>query len=146
MLSKLISALSENIFPAVLLLALLDAIAVSDLRDILNDFLIGARNRKSARKIYREQPPRERVFLGYIRGYLKRHTAAFQVFRGIYLTELLSLIPQYAILFAVFLFRGPQDRFLVIYMLAVIAVKAGLNLFLRLQVDGSRRSRYREGK
>ena len=31
------------------LLALLDAIAISSLRSILNDFLIGARNRKSAR-------------------------------------------------------------------------------------------------
>ena len=146
MLSKLISVWPKVGFLAVLLLALLDAIAVSALRDILNDFLIGARNRKSARKIYREQSPRERLFLGYIRGYLKRHTAAFQVFRGIYLAELLSLIPQYAILFAVFLFRGPQDRFLAIYMLTVCAVKAGLNLFLRLQVDGGRRSRYREGK
>ena len=76
----------------IVLLALLDTIAISSLRRFLYDFLIGARNRKNARNIYRQRSLKDRVFLGFIRSFLKSHRSAFDVYHWIYLMELVSLV------------------------------------------------------
>lgn len=57
----------------VVLLALLDTIAIRSLRRFLYDFLIGAGNRKTARDIYSQQSLKDRVFLGFIKSFLKSH-------------------------------------------------------------------------
>ncbi len=127
----------------VVLLALLDAIAISSLRSILNDFLIGARNRKSARKIYSQQSLQDRVLLGFIKSFLKSHILAFDVYHRVYLVEILSLVPQYVFLLAFYMLYGIQNKFL---LFSLIAIKGLLNLILRFQVDSLMRSKYRNGK
>ena len=127
----------------VVILALLDAIAISSLRRFLNDFLIGARNRKSARKICSQQSLKDRVFLGFIKSFLKSHRLAFNVYHWIYLVELVSLVPQYVILLAVYMLYGMQNNVLI---LSLIAIKGLLCLIIRFQVDSLMRSRYRNGK
>ena len=127
----------------VVILALLDAIAISSLRRFLNDFLIGARNRKSARKICSQQSLKDRVFLGFIKSFLKSHRLAFNVYHWIYLVELVSLVPQYVILLAVYMLYGMQNNVLILYL---IAIKGLLCLIIRFQVDSLMRSRYRNGK
>ena len=125
------------------LLVLLDTIAISSLRRFLYDFLIGAGNRKTARKIYRQRSLKDRVFLGFIKSFLKSHRSVFDVYHWIYLMELVSLVPQYAILLAVYVLYGVQNNILIF---SLIAVKGLLCLVIRFQVDSLMRSRYRNGK
>ena len=103
------------------------------------DFLVGARNRKSARRIHREQKWVDRVGMGYIKPYLKCWHRDFAFFRGVYLTDLFTLIPQYSVILCVLL--RAEDRFNML-MYVLIAVKALLCLILRLQQDSLRRTKY----
>ena len=69
--------------------------------------------------------------------------SAFDVYHWIYLMELVSLVPQYAILLAVYMLNVVQNNILIF---SVIAVKGLLCLIIRFQVDSLMRSRYRNGK
>jgi hypothetical protein len=135
--------MSKAVVLYVVLLVLLDTIAISSLRRFLYDFLIGAGNRKTARKIYRQRSLKDRVFLGFIKSFLKSHRSVFDVYHWIYLVELVSLVPQYAILLAVYVLYGVQNNILIF---SLIAVKGLLCLVIRFQVDSLMRSRYRNGK
>lgn len=135
--------MSRAVVLYVVLLVLLDTIAISSLRRFLYDFLIGAGNRKTARKIYRQRSLKDRVFLGFIKSFLKSHRSVFDVYHWIYLVELVSLVPQYAILLAVYVLYGVQNNILIF---SLIAVKGLLCLMVRFQVDSLMRSRYRNGK
>ena len=135
--------MSKAVVLYVVLLVLLDTIAISSLRRFLYDFLIGAGNRKTARKIYRQRSLKDRVFLGFIKSFLKSHRSVFDVYHWIYLVELVSLVPQYAILLAVYVLYGVQNNILIF---SLIAVKGLLCLMVRFQVDPLMRSRYRNGK
>ncbi len=135
--------MSKAVVLYVVLLVLLDTIAISSLRRFLYDFLIGAGNRKTARKIYRQRSLKDRVFLGFIKSFLKSHRSVFDVYHWIYLVELVSLVPQYATLLAVYVLYGVQNNILIF---SLIAVKGLLCLMVRFQVDSLMRSRYRNGK
>lgn len=135
--------MSKAVVLYVVLLVLLDTTAISSLRRFLYDFLIGAGNRKTARKIYRQRSLKDRVFLGFIKSFLKSHRSVFDVYHWIYLVELVSLVPQYAILLAVYVLYGVQNNILIF---SLIAVKGLLCLVIRFQVDSLMRSRYRNGK
>lgn len=135
--------MSKAVVLYVVLLVLLDTIAISSLRRFLYDFLIGAGNRKTARKIYRQRSLKDRVFLGFIKSFLKSHRSVFDVYHWIYLVELVSLVPQYATLLAVYVLYGVQNNILIF---SLIAVKGLLCLVIRFQVDSLMRSRYRNGK
>ena len=135
--------MSKAVVLYVVLLVLLDTIAISSLRRFLYDFLIGAGNRKTARKIYRQRSLKDRVFLGFIKSFLKSHRSVFDVYHWIYFMELVSLVPQYAILLAVYVLYGVQNNILIF---SLIAVKGLLCLVIRFQVDSLMRSRYRNGK
>lgn len=135
--------MSKAVVLYVVLLVLLDTIAISSLRRFLYDFLIGAGNRKTARKIYRQRSLIDRVFLGFIKSFLKSHRSVFDVYHWIYLVELVSLVPQYATLLAVYVLYGVQNNILIF---SLIAVKGLLCLMVRFQVDSLMRSRYRNGK
>lgn len=135
--------MSKAVVLYVVLLVLLDTIAIRSLRRFLYDFLIGAGNRKTARKIYRQRSLKDRVFLGFIKSFLKSHRSVFDVYHWIYLMELVSLVPQYAILLAVYVLYGVQNNILIF---SLIAVKGLLCLVIRFQVDSLMRSRYRNGK
>ena len=67
----------------------------------------------------------------------------FDVYHWIYLMELVSLVPQYATLLAVYVLYGVQNNILIF---SLIAVKGLLCLVIRFQVDSLMRSRYRNGK
>ena len=135
--------MSKAVVLYVVLLVLLDTIAISSLRRFLYDFLIGAGNRKTARKIYRQRSLKDRVFLGFIKSFLKSHRSVFDVYHWIYLVEFVSLVPQYVILLAVYVLYGVQNNILIF---SLIAVKGLLCLVIRFQVDSLMRSRYRNGK
>lgn len=135
--------MSKAVVLYVVLLVLLDTIAISSLRRFLYDFLIGAGNRKTAGKIYRQRSLKDRVFLGFIKSFLKSHRSVFDVYHWIYLVELVSLVPQYATLLAVYVLYGVQNN---IHIFSLIAVKGLLCLVIRFQVDSLMRSRYRNGK
>ena len=135
--------MSKAVVLYVVLLVLLDTIAISSLRRFLYDFLIGAGNRKTAGKIYRQRSLKDRVFLGFIKSFLKSHRSVFDVYHWIYLMELVSLVPQYATLLAVYVLYGVQNNILIF---SLIAVKGLLCLVIRFQVDSLMRSRYRNGK
>ena len=135
--------MSKAVVLNVVLLVLLDTIAIRSLRRFLYDFLIGAGNRKTARKIYRQRSLKDRVFLGFIKSFLKSHRSVFDVYHWIYLVELVSLVPQYATLLAVYVLYGVQNNILIF---SLIAVKGLLCLMVRFQVDSLMRSRYRNGK
>lgn len=135
--------MSKAVVLYVVLLVLLDTIAISSLRRFLYDFLIGAGNRKTAGKIYRQRSLKDRVFLGFIKSFLKSHRSVFDVYHWIYLVELVSLVLQYAILLAVYVLYGVQNNILIF---SLIAVKGLLCLVIRFQVDSLMRSRYRNGK
>lgn len=135
--------MSKAVVLYVVLLVLLDTIAISSLRRFLYDFLIGAGNRKTAGKIYRQRSLKDRVFLGFIKSFLKSHRSVFDVYHWIYLMELVSLVPQYATLLAVYVLYGVQNNIL---FFSLIAVKGLLCLMVRFQLDSLMRSRYRNGK
>ena len=126
------------------ILVLMDSVAISALRRFLKDFLIGERNRKNAQKIYLEQSLKDRFFLGFIKSYLKEYIVAFKVYHWIYLIDLWSLIPQYALLLAVYIPNVEECSRVPLYVM--IGIKALLNLFVRVQVDSLMRSKYRKGK
>jgi len=111
--------MSKAVVLYVVLLVLLDTIAISSLRRFLYDFLIGAGNRKTARKIYRQRSLKDRVFLGFIKSFLKSHRSVFDVYHWIYLMELVSLVPQYATLLAVYVLYGVQNNILIFSLIAV---------------------------
>ena len=120
-------------------LLLFDWIVIWDLRELLRDFLIGARNRKSMQKIHAQQSLWERITLGYIFPYLKRYHRDFRFFRGLYLAELISLLPQATVLLWLQL-RGYPSWKTVLYIF--LGIKTCLCLFLRLQQDAQRRTKY----
>ena len=120
-------------------LLLFDGIAIWELRELLRDFLIGARNRKSMQKIHAQQSLWQRITLGYIFPYLKRYHRDFRFFRGLYLAELLSLLPQAPVLIWLQLSGYPSWK-IVFYLF--LGIKACLCLFLRLQQDAQRRTKY----
>lgn len=125
------------------MLLLIDSLTVDILRWFLRDFLIGQRNRKSARKIYEAQSPKDRFTLGFIRNHLTRYQKDFKIYHRIYMAELYSLIPQFiiAILCNILLWEKS------IYVTGgFIVVKMLLNASIRVQMDGSKRSKYRRGK
>ena len=111
--------MSKAVVLYVVLLVLLDTIAISSLRRFLYDFLIGAGNRKTARKIYRQRSLKDRVFLGFIKSFLKSHRSVFDVYHWVYLVELVSLVPQYATLLAVYVLYGVQNNILIFSLIAV---------------------------
>ena len=120
-------------------LLLFDGIAIWDLRELLRDFLIGARNRKSMQKIHAQQSLQQRITLGYIFPHLKRYQRDFRFFRGLYLAELLSLLPQMAVLLYLQLSGYPSAQ-IVLYVF--LGIKACICLFLRLQQDAQHRTKY----
>ena len=107
---------------------LMDSIVITDLRRLLLDFLIGARNHKSIRKIHKKQPLKERITLSYIKSYLKKYQSDFKLYHTIYLIYLIIIIPQYILLFTANLVYGYNSRYLA-YVLLGIKIVLQIHLF-----------------
>ena len=128
---------------AYFVLLMLDVLNIKALKRLLLDFLIGTRNRKSAMRIHLSQPPEQRKTMAYIKPLLKDNAKAFVAFHRLYLVVRYTIIPQYAILIILNILWFKES----VYPLGVcILVKIVLATFLRLQVDGVMRSKYRKGK
>lgn len=135
--------MTELILILDVLLLTMDLVAVDILRWFLRDFLIGQRNRKSARKIYEAQSPKDRFTLGFIKNHLTRYQKEFKIYHGIYMAELYSLIPQFIIVLLCNILLWEKS----IYVTGgFIAVKTLLYASIRVQMDSSMRSIYRRGK
>ena len=122
---------------------LMDRVLITDLRRLLLDFLIGARNRKSIRKIHKQQPLKERVTLSYIKSYLKEYQSDFKLYHTIYLIYLIFLVPQYILLFTANVVYGYNSRYLG-YLL--FGIKVVLAVHLCSIVGPLLHSKYRNGK
>ena len=122
-----------------ILLLVLDWQLIYALRRIQFDFLIGARNRKSAYRIHAEQSPKDRFTLSYIQHQIKRDKYAFSFYQRCYFIELITLIPQYVLVFLSHGFFGMNSRY-VLYVLNGIKLLAFFAV--RLQMDGNWVSRY----
>lgn len=135
--------MTEILLLSDVLLLTMDSLAIGILRWFLRDFLIGQRNPKSARKIYEAQSPKDRFTLGFIRNHLTRYQKDFKIYQGIYMAELYSLIPQFIIVILCNILLWEKS----IYVTGgFIAVKMLLYASIRVQMDGSKRSKYRRGK
>ena len=121
-------------------LCIIDSITISALRRFLIDFLIDSCNRKSAKRVHREQSFSQRVTLAYIRSFLKRNMLAFQRFHRLYMALLYTIPLQYVMVAACnVLFYNKS-----IYVVALFAlVKLIIALFIRTQTDSNLISRYR---
>ena len=121
------------------ILVLSDLIVFSSWRRFLQDFLIGNKSRKSARKIYVQQTIKGKILLDYIEPLLEFNQDIFKVYYHIYVCMVVTVIPQYIISLVLLLFfKGFAGYFLGI----VSFLKIVLFLVVRVQCDASRRSKY----
>ena len=124
-----------------LLIILLDVICAHWLRDLLLDFLIGARNRKNAYAIHDAQSYDDRLTMNYIGGMIQRHQREFRFWLRVYHGFLISLLPKYAALIALAVVFDAGKAFRIALY---ISVGMGFLFFaaIRMQFDSSHRSRY----
>ncbi len=72
------------------------------LRRILHDLLINNFNKKHAKKLYMEQGFKNKVTMSYVKHFLKRSLSTYYIWHGLYLFYLVALLPQYVVLFLIF--------------------------------------------
>lgn len=128
-----------------LLILLLDCTSLHWLRDLLLDFLVGARNRKNARRIHDAQRYEDRLTMGYIGGMLKRYQREFRFYLRLYHGFLISLLPKYGVLLALaVIFDAGKPFRIALYCFTGL----GLLFFLliRLQFDSLHTSRFARKK
>lgn len=133
-------------FVAYIMLILIDSLIMYSLKDILFDFLVGTRNRKSAMRIHLSQSPEQRKTMAYIKPLLKDNVKAFVAFQRLYLIVRYTLIPQYALLIIcniVSILFGHNTFYL---LAACVILKMAIATFLRFQVDSNHKSKYAKGK
>ena len=119
---------------AVTLIILHDILILVLSRNLLFDFLCGHTSNSKARRIWRQQGQRDKIFLGYLILYIndKDDVPKFKQYLRLYQICLWSILPQYTllILFASFLTKFNQIIFVVIGI--IIAIKIVLFLIVRL--------------
>lgn len=121
------------------LLLLLDIITICTSRRLLFSFLIGQTSRKNAQESYQQQDTKGKITLNYIKPLLKLHKNAYNLFYGIYMFEVYTTTPQYAILLICTVLYGNNIRY-ALYCFCVI--KCFFCFILRLQFDANRVSKY----
>ena len=114
---------------------------ISLFRDLLMDFLIGARNRKSAARIYAEQSDGDRLTLAFIGKHIDRYQNEFRFYHRFYLIYLISLIPEAVVVIVMAaLFEAARPTRITIYALAGLSFV--ILVVLRLQFDSMKVSRF----
>ncbi len=130
---------------SLLLIVLLDVAAIRLIRKLLLDFLAGAHNRKTARRIHNEQSYDDRLTMNYIAEYLKRHQKEFRFWLRFYHGLVWSLPPKYVfIIVMAVLFQEEIPCLIAFGILAVLGV--ALCAVLRFQFDALWVSRYGKKK
>ena len=87
----MLAALSENWIFLFIVLVINNG-NISCIRGILRDMLVGNRNGKAERRIYKKQTLRQRISLRYIFPYLKRYQQAYVVQYAILVPEIITLV------------------------------------------------------
>ncbi len=123
------------------LLFLIDSLVISFARKLLFDFLVGQNNKKIARNIHRQQKFINKITMRYIKANLNQNLSTFKIFHCIYMIEIFTLIPQYIILLAIFIFAGNFANFI---LLAFFAIKFLLFIVYWWQFDANRVSKFRK--
>lgn len=102
-----------------------DLIIISDLRIILNDFLVGKQNRKVARKIYQQQDMKNKITMTYIKDYIDNYLKDFDKYHRLYILELSSIVIQlfgFLILFALMENEKTKAILLMLYLVLKIII------------------------
>lgn len=89
----MLAALSENWIFLFIVLVINNG-NISCMRGILRDMLVGNRNGKAERRIYKKQTFRQRVSLRYIFPYLKRYQRAYVLWHRRYVVQYAILVPE----------------------------------------------------
>lgn len=89
----MLAALSENwIF--LFIVPVINNGNISCMRGILRDMLVGNRNGKAERRIYKKQTLRQRISLRYIFPYLKRYQQAYVLWHRRYVVQYAIWVPE----------------------------------------------------
>ena len=88
----MLAALSENWIFLFIVLVINNG-NISCMRGILRDMLVGNRNGKAERRIYKKQTLRQRISLRYIFPYLKRYQQAYVLWHRRYVVTAAVLLP-----------------------------------------------------
>lgn len=89
----MLAALSENWIFLFIVLVINNG-NISCMRGILRDMLVGNRNGKAERRIYKKQTLRQRISLRYIFPYLKRSRQAYVLWHRRYVVQYAILVPE----------------------------------------------------
>ena len=89
----MLTALSENWIFLFIVLVINNG-NISCMRGILRDMLVGNRNGKAERRIYKKQTLRQRISLRYIFPYLKRYQQAYVLWHRRYVVQYAILVPE----------------------------------------------------
>ena len=122
-----------------ILVIVTDDLIIYYFRELLLSFLMNKHNRKKAQGIHREQSRYNRITMAYVGPMLKNNIQQYRFFQRLYMTDLVMLIPQYAL---IILFNFLLENGIWILLLAVSIIKGILFLFLWCQFDVHRISRY----
>ena len=129
----------EILIFAYFLFLFMDILILSDGRRVLFDFLIGRRNRKSAKKIHGEQTDWDRLTMNYIEPMLKKHKKEFHRFHVLYKVLLYSLVPRFVVLGLVHILFTNAVWY--VYG-SYFAIQIGISAVYRIVLGANRRSVY----
>lgn len=99
-----------------------DCINIIDMRRILRDMVVGNRNLKSERRIYKGQSLRQKVLLSYIQPYLKQYQEDYKRWLRRYYANLVILLPESTILLWAFHSLSDTKIFLLCAVLGVCKI------------------------
>ena len=123
------------------ILCVLDLVTISAIRRFLFDFLIDCKNRKSANKFHAQQSLSQRITLCYIQQALKKNVRIFRRYQKLYTIILITLFPQYIILFICNITMGIKSlNVLILFAL----IKLFIAITIRFQTDSNLMSKYRK--
>ena len=126
---------------------IIDINTLTNIRGFLRHFLIGARNRKIAKEIWRRQSIMDKILLGYIYDYLEEYKTEFKYNHAVYLIYLYTSILLYLTLVVLTILRVEFKLSEIYNMLyALLAIKVLFFLIPRIQMDSLHRSKYLKGK
>lgn len=124
-----------------LLLIIVCSLNFYALRRLLLDLLVGARNRKNAYKIHKEQKAKDRFTLSYIEPMIKRYTYEFRFFHRCYMV-LIYYSAALCILVPVFLATVSSETVNFIVLCVLNSINILINILIRIQFDASWVSKY----
>ena len=109
-----------------------NGINIMFMRDVIREILVGNRNRKSERKIYKEQSIKQKFLLQYIGPELKKYKKDYTKWLKRYYANLTIVIPEILILALVFALE--KEKLFIGLCICFVVCKAVFLAFLRITV------------